>query len=92
MPNFVREIKRYKKQTINAHGTVIVTDNPNKRGESHLMDCLRYLCAYEPRWHEPPKVAVEQPWWMEWNKKRQKGDEDNAVYLSPRSYTDVFYA
>ena len=93
VPNFVREIKRYKKQTMQVSCTTIVTDNPNKRGEHHLMDCLRYLCSYEPQYHEPPAETPEQPWWVEWQKRKQsRSQQDSVVHLAPRSYTEVFYA
>ena len=76
---------------MNVSGTTIVTDNPNKRGESHLMDCLRYLCAYEPQWHEPAKKAVEEPWWVEWQKRKNK-NQQSVIHLAPNSYSGVFYA
>lgn len=91
MPNFTREIKRYKKKVQYVSGQTVVTDEPNKRGEFHLMDCLRYLCAYNPRYHAPQK-STDVPWWVEWKAKRDKQKAGSAVYLAPASYTEVFYA
>jgi hypothetical protein len=92
MPNFEREMKRYKKKTVNVAGTTIVTDEPNKRGEFHLVDCLRYLCAYGPEYHKP-EVQVEAPWWLAWKERRDKQQgKSNAIYLAPASYAEVYYA
>lgn len=88
MPNLQRELKRYKKKVQYVNGASVVTDEPNKRGEFHLVDCLRYLCAYEPRYHKRD-VVEEQPWWVEWQKKRRQS-QGSAVYLTPQSYTQVW--
>lgn len=91
MPNFEREMKRYKKQINYVAGTAIVTDQPNKRGEFHLVDCLRYLCAYEPKYHKP-ELHVETPWWVKWKENREKAKGPPAVYLAPNSYAETWYA
>lgn len=92
LPNLEREMKRYKKKCNYIAGTTIVTDEPNKRGEFHLVDCLRYLCAYEPRYHAPVKQQ-DDPWWVEWKKKRDKAKGNTgAVYLAPNSYTQTWVA
>lgn len=91
LPNLERELKRYRKKTVNVAGTTIVTDEPNKRGDFHLVDCLRYLFAYNPKFHEMEKV-VEHPWWFDWKKKRDKErGQEGVVYLAPSSYTSEFY-
>jgi hypothetical protein len=92
-PNLERELKRYKKKSVNVGGQTIVTDEPNKRGEFHLVDCLRYLMAYEPRYHKPV-AAVERPWWMDWKARRDKEkNKAGVVYLAPASYSsEVYYA
>jgi hypothetical protein len=90
-PNLERELKRYKKKSVNVGGQTIVTDEPNKRGEFHLVDCLRYLMAYEPRYHKL-EAAVERPWWWEVVKRREKErNSGGVVYLAPNSYSEVFY-
>lgn len=92
LPNLEREMKRYKKKVTHVAGTTVVTDEPNKRGEFHLVDCLRYLCAYEPRWHKPEQ-QVEVPWYVEWKRKRDKANNSNGVvYLAPNSYTETWIA
>jgi hypothetical protein len=92
MPNMEREMKRYKKKCAYIAGTTIVTDEPNKRGEFHLVDCLRYLCAYQPEYHRPEKKVVD-PWWVKWKQTRdkEKGKSD-VVYLAPSSYTETWVA
>ena len=87
VPNMEREMKRYKKKCATVAGTTVVTDEPNKRGEFHLVDCLRYLCAYNPRYHAPVKQVTEE-WWVKWKKDREKAkNQAGVVYLAPGSYT-----
>lgn len=87
VPDLEREIKRYKKKTQYVAGTHIVTDKPNTRGEVHACQCLEYLCAYEPKYHSPTMEADDEPWYMEWVRKRRKrqGLGDNAIYLGPQT-------
>jgi hypothetical protein len=87
VPDLEREIKRYKKKVQYVAGTHIVTDQPNTRGEVHACQCLEYLCAYGPKYHQPTTQAEEEPWYVEWVRKRRKrmGRGDNAVYLSPQT-------
>ncbi len=92
MPNLEREMKRYKKKVAYVAGTSVVTDEPNKRGEFHLVDCVRYLCSYEPAYHKPEQ-QVEQPWWWSWKEKRDKAKgTGGVVYLAPNSYTETWVA
>ena len=92
LPNLEREMKRYKKKVNYVAGTSVVTDEPNKRGEFHLVDCLRYLCAYEPRYHKPEE-QVEVPWYVEWKRKREKASGNSGVvFLAPNSYTETWVA
>lgn len=92
-PNLISEIKRYKFKVHRGAGATIVTDTPNKKaGHDHLMDCMRYLFAYEPQYHAPV-VDVEMPWWYEWHKKRQKQkNKTGSVFLAPNSYSFSFDA
>jgi hypothetical protein len=70
----------------------VISDEPNKRGEFHLVDCLRYLCAYQPEYHKPIAV-MEKPWWFDWKQRRDKEkNSSGAVYLAPSSYSEVYYA
>lgn len=91
LPNLEREMKRYKKQVNYVAGTTVITDQPNKRGEFHLVDCLRYLCAYEPKYHRPEQ-HYDQPWWVAWKERRDKSRANNCVYLAPNSYSQTWYA
>ncbi len=86
LPNFEREMKKYKKKTIYVGGVPVTTDEPNKKGEFHLVDCLRYLCSYDPEYHKPERQE-ERPWWYEWAKKRNKDKARGVVHLAPKSYT-----
>jgi len=94
MPNLENEMKRYKKKVEHVGAQTIVKDEPNKRGEFHLVDCLRYLFAYEPRYHAP--VVQKAEWWgYAWKRERDaaKARESNeAVYLTPNSYTKTWVA
>ena len=85
-PNFEREMKRYKKKTQIVGGVTITTDEPNKRGEFHLVDCLRYLCSYDPQYSKPV-VHEEKPWWWERMQKKQKEKQRGVVNLAPKSYS-----
>jgi hypothetical protein len=87
VPDLEREIKRYKKKTQYLAGMHVVTDAPNTRGDVHACQCLEYLCAYRPRYHAPLVSAPDEPWYVEWAKKRRKqaAGGDNYVYLGPRT-------
>jgi len=84
VPDLEREIKRYKKKVNYLAGTYVVTDAPNTRGEVHACQCLEYLCAYRPRYHKPKVALAEEPWYVEWKRRRAKriGGE-GFVYLGP---------
>jgi allantoicase len=92
LPNFQREIKRYKRQSTVVGGQSIVLDKPHPRSVSHLMDCLRYLMAADIRYHKPEEKR-ESAWWEGWiaKRRRERGEESNVVYLAPSSYTSQTY-
>ena len=71
-PNLIRELKRYRKKTTTVNGQVYVTDEPYTRGEVHACQTAEYLCAYEPKYHKPPKSYGPDPWWVKWLSERQK--------------------
>ena len=86
VPDLERELKRYKKKVNYLAGTYVVTDQPNTRGEVHACQCLEYLCAYRPKYHKPKVVVPDEPWYVEWMKRRKKRTGgDGFVYLGPRS-------
>lgn len=91
VPDLEREMKRYKKKTTFVAGTAIVTDVPNTKGEVHLCQCLEYLCAYNPKYHEPPKEIEPDAWWVKWaeNRKKRQGQSGPAyVHLGPMGARD----
>jgi len=92
MPNFIREIKRYKRQSTVVGGHSIVLDKPHPRSVSHLMDCMRYIFAADPKYHKP-EVKAEVAWWEPWlaKRRRDRGEEASVVYLAPSSYTSQTY-
>ena len=86
-PNFLREIKRYRKKTTTVNGQVYVTDEPQTRGEVHACQAAEYMCAYEPKYHKPPKVTGPEPWWVKYladKRRRQQKEDDGVLYLSPK--------
>lgn len=85
LPNLERELKRYKKKVVYSAGIAITTDEPNKKGEFHLVDTLRYLFAYDPKYHRPV-VAQEKPWWFDRYQKRQREKNSGVVNLTPNSF------
>ena len=85
-PNLIREIRRYRKKTTTVNGQVFVTDEPQTRGEVHACQTLEYLCAYEPKYHAPPKSYGPEPWWVRWKadrRKRLRESSDDYVNLGP---------
>jgi allantoicase len=93
MPNFIREIKRYKRQSTVVGGHSIVLDKPHPRSVSHLMDCLRYLMAAGLKYHKP-EAKAEKAWWEDWVARRRKarGEDASVVYLAANSYTHTYIA
>ena len=85
-PNLIRELKRYRKKTTTVNGQVFVTDHPQTRGEVHACQSLEYLCAYEPKYHAPPRTYGPDPWWVKWlaeRKRRQRESTDPHINLGP---------
>lgn len=52
LPNFDREILRWKYKVDKG----LATDEPETRGNVHLMACLRYLCGMKPKFVPVPYV------------------------------------
>ena len=85
-PNLLRELKRYRKKTTTVNGQVFVTDHPQTRGEVHACQTAEYLCAYEPKYHPPPRTFGPDPWWVKWRTdrlRRQRESEDPCIILGP---------
>tara|TARA_B100000073_G_scaffold341500_1_gene342959 strand:+ start:987 stop:2522 length:1536 start_codon:yes stop_codon:yes gene_type:complete len=89
--NLEKELRRYKKKVNYVAGVAIVTDEPQKKGDFHLVDCLRYIAAYDPQWHQRTE-APEEPWWHDWKKKRDKrlGKAKGVVNLAPASSVNSY--
>lgn len=84
VPDLEREMKRYKKKVQYLAGSYIVTDAPNTRGEVHACQCLEYLCAYRPKYHKPKVALVEEPWYVDWKRRRaKKTGGEGFIYLGP---------
>ena len=87
VPNLEREMKRYRKKTQSVAGQMIVTDQPNTRGEVHACQCLEYLCAARPRYHTPPKQQVGEEHWLvkhyENLRKLRRKETKNYVSFAP---------
>jgi hypothetical protein len=86
-PELIREIKRYKKKVVQSNAGPFVTDMPNTRGEVHAVQSLEYLCAYEPKYHQPPARPGKEPWYVKWlaeKRKRQGDDGRGYVVLGPQ--------
>lgn len=84
LPNFLNEIKRYKKKTARVNGRTIVLDEPVTRGAVHLMQTLEYLAAYKPKYHLPlqPKKARSFAY-TRMAAKRKRKSRGNLIALAP---------
>ena len=85
-PDLKRELKRYRKKTTTVNGQVFVTDAPQTRGDVHAVQCMEYLCAFEPSYHPPPKTNGPEPWWVKYlaeKKRRQQDGQDSCIILGP---------
>jgi len=85
-PELIREMKRYKKKVLQSNAGPFITDMPNTRGEVHAVQSLEYLCAYEPKYHQPPSRPGPEPWYVKWlaERKKRQGEEGRGyVVLGP---------
>lgn len=85
-PDLVRELKRYRKKTTTVNGQTFVTDMPQTRGDVHAAQTLEYICAFEPKYHAPPRKMGPDPWWVKWRAdriRRSQESEDPCVILGP---------
>lgn len=84
VPFFEWEIGRYR--YAKDAKTKLPIDKPDKRND-HLMDAIRYLAMYDPKWRKPPvpekrKTGAVRA--MEAKKKRRRDKDDNeAIQLGP---------
>ena len=85
-PNLFKELKRYRKKTTIINGVPYATDEPQTRGEVHACQVLEYMCAYEPKYHAPPKVYGVRSWIDKYlmDKAKRKGDPSGScIVLGP---------
>jgi hypothetical protein len=84
LPNFLNEIKRYKKKTVRIAAKTVVIDEPVTRGPVHLMQCLEYLAAYKPRYFRPVQPKKGRSFAVErMARKRQKKARGKTLVLAP---------
>jgi hypothetical protein len=89
-PNLERELRRYRKKTTSVNGVLVVTDEPNTRGEVHAVQCMEYVVASEPKFHARKNQVEEEPlpaWlneYMERKKLRERG-KPSVFYFGPQS-------
>lgn len=50
-PQLVKQLRTYSRHTVGGE----VQDAPQKRGKTELVDCVRYLCQYNPVWIQPQR-------------------------------------
>lgn len=85
-PNFITEIKKYRKKRING----VVTDEPeDRKGDSHLMDCFRYIVQSRPQWHPMKKQEQKgSPALLSLLKKRENADNGySPLSFGPGSHS-----
>lgn len=81
-PHLEDEFKRYVKK----RQAGVVIDQPNNRKNNHLMDNLRYLALFNPRWVKPRVGKPRQsPAMVAFRKKRekQKSQRGSTINLGP---------
>jgi hypothetical protein len=80
-PMFLYEIDHYRKKRINR----IITDEPDQRKNSHLMDDLRYLVCANPSYVKPKApVKTKSPAVLRFEQKKAKRKKSHGfVNLGP---------
>jgi hypothetical protein len=82
LPSMEREFSLYQKVVTNEEAQ----DRPVKNKNDHLMNCLEYLAAYNPKYVPPPPVKHEKSAayeaFQEWLKKRKKPFR-GGIHLGP---------
>lgn len=76
LPKFEWEMNRYRYKKVGK----VVTDKPEDRGPVHAVACVRYLCAYNPRFVERPQMGREPSWaYRQLQDKRRRENAGKAV-------------
>jgi hypothetical protein len=84
LPNFEYEMSRYHK--MREKGQIL--DKPNQRKNNHLMDCIRYLAQYDPRyvkWRagKHPAGPAMSAYRAKQKRKREGAGGASSVNLGP---------
>lgn len=85
-PNFVREIQNFKKKTIRQAGRDVTTDDANRRGACHLVECVEYAAAHGMPYVKPKRVVVSKSsvdWILEGRKRREEQRKANSGQGKP---------
>lgn len=61
-PNFVREMLRFKKKTVNIGGEVKILDEANRRLDCHAVEAGEYGAAHGLKYVKPPQAVTNRPW------------------------------
>ncbi len=84
LPNFLAEIKRYKKKTVRVASKTVVLDEPVTRGAVHLMQALEYLAAYKPKYYAPRQAKKGKSFaYTRLANKRKRKARGKTLSLAP---------
>lgn len=68
LPNFEKEIMKFNRNVIDE----VIQEEGNYKRDAHLMACLGYLAAHEPKYVKPKKRKRVETWGERRMKERQK--------------------
>lgn len=87
-PNFINEMKKYRKKIVRQHGHEVVLDEPVTRGPCHAIQTVEYAAAFSPRYVARKQIVPKatSPWdWIEkMKRKRQATASGLVVNLGPQ--------
>lgn len=61
-PNFAREMQRFKRKFIDKGSVRLISDQSDRRFNTHAIDTAEYLIASSPKYHKPPPSVVKKTW------------------------------
>lgn len=74
-PNFVREMERFKKKVIQKGSTRLITEDSDRRFNSHAIETVEYGVSHGLRYVKPP-VSVTNKTWVERMLEAEKAHKD----------------
>lgn len=84
-PNFVREIQNFKKKTVKIAGRDVSTDDANRRGPVHLIECVEYGAAHGLPYVKPKqRVVTDEMTSVDWILEGRRLREAQAQANSPQ--------